>query len=182
VIAEDLRRAVDADAPWRLVAGHLERARELGLDAVNRLLYVDLLTYVPGDLLRLADRTSMQVGLEVRVPFLDHRLVEAALAVPGREKLRHRRGKLLLRRIARSWLPPEIVRAPKRGFGVPMGEWLRGPLALEVTRVIEQVAPATGVLDRPALRAAWDAHRSGRANHEDILFATLVFARFVESR
>jgi len=182
VMAPSFLAQVDPWAPLRLVRGHIERGRDLGLDEVNRLLYTDLLTYIPGDLLRLADRTSMRFSLEVRVPYLNHRLVEAALGMPGGEKLRHGRRKRLLRRLSRRWLPPEVVRAPKRGFGGPMAAWLRGPLAPAMERAVEITAPETGVLERAALREAWREHRSGRASHEEILWATLVFARWAEAR
>lgn len=180
VFRREFAERVDRQSPLRSIAAHFERADELGLDSVNRLLYTDLLTYIPDDLLVLADRTSMRVGLEVRVPFLDHRLVEAALAMPGRDKLRGRRLKQNLRQLARRRLPPELIDAPKRGFSVPMAEWLRGPLAAEMTRAVDEIAPATGVLERSALRRAWEAHQAGRANHEELLWSTLMFSLWAE--
>jgi asparagine synthase (glutamine-hydrolysing) len=181
ILSSEFSKDAELSAPVDEIARHLQRADELGLDAVNRLLYVDLHTYVPGDLLPLADRTSMLFGLEVRVPFLDHRLVETALGVPGNEKLRFGRTKILLRRIAQDLLPSEVLSGPKRGFSVPMAEWLRGPLSDEMTRAVENTAPATGLMSREGLREAWSQHRSGRVNHEDILWATLVFSRWAES-
>ena len=181
VIAEQLRSDVDPSSPLEEIGACLERARALGCDPLNRLLYTDLVTYVPNDLLVLADRTSMRAGLEVRVPFLDHRLVERALAIPGGEKIRGSELKAGLRRLAGSWLPAEVVTGPKRGFSVPMADWLRGPLRDAMTRAVEVTAPETGLLDRDALREAWRAHAGGNENHEEILWATLVFARWAES-
>lgn len=175
-----LRREVNPEAPFEIVRGHLERAEELGLDLVNRLLYTDLRTYIPGDLLTVADRASMRVGLEVRVPFLDHELVAQALGVPGREKVGFRETKRLLRRIAQDRLPKGVVRGAKRGFSVPMAEWLRGPLAQEVEGLVEQSGAATEVLQKRKLRQLWEEHRTRRANHEDLLWATLVFGRWAQ--
>jgi asparagine synthase (glutamine-hydrolysing) len=173
---------VNTSAPFERISGCLERARELGCDRVNRLLYTDLLTYVPDDLLTLSDRTSMRFGLELREPFLDYRVVEHALAMPGSAKIRGRELKAGLRRIARDWLPAEIVDAPKRGFSVPMAQWLRGPLACEMESVVKKAGPETGLLDPQALSDAWQGHRSGRANHEQILWAALVFSRWADSQ
>ncbi len=180
-LAPAFARRVDPDGPLDRIESLFAEADGLGLDRVNRLLYTDLSTYIPDDLLTLADRTSMRFGLEVRVPFLDHRLVAHALTIPGREKVRGRRLKLLLRRLAERWLPHEVVHGPKRGFSVPMADWLRGPLAPAVERAVETVGPETGILDRDALRSAWAAHRSGRASHEDLLWAVLVFTRWAEA-
>jgi asparagine synthase (glutamine-hydrolysing) len=181
VTSEALRRSVDASAPLERIASCLGRARELGCDRVNRLLYTDLLTYIPDDLLTLSDRTSMRFGLELREPFLDYRVVQHALAMPGSDKLRGRELKAGLRAIARDWLPPEVVDGPKRGFSVPMAQWLRGPLAQEMSAVVDKTGPETGLLDPVALGSAWREHRAGRANHETILWAALVFSRWAEA-
>ena len=122
----------------------------------------------------------MRVGLEVRVPFLDHRVVEQALAIPGSEKIRGRTLKAMLKGVARPYLPASVIDGKKKGFSIPMDDWLRGPLCSEMTRAIEEVAPDTGYFDGDGLRRAWEAHRARRANHEEILWATLAFARWAE--
>src|SRR5262249_54454579 len=152
ILAPEFSARVDTGAPVARVAELLGQARGLGLDPVNSALYVDLHTFLIDDLLRCADRTSMAASLEVRVPFLERALVELARAIPGSMKVRGRRLKWILREVARTAVPPEIVTAPKRGFSVPMAEWLRGPLACFIDEAIEKHAPATGVLDRAALR------------------------------
>jgi len=176
-----LHRSIDTAAPLDRIAGFLERGHELGCDHTNRLLFTDLQTYIPDDLLTLSDRTSMRYGLELREPFLDYRVVQHALAMPGSTKIRGRQLKAGLRKVARNWLPPEVVDGPKRGFSVPMAQWLRGPLSQEMSDAVEKTAPETGLLDATALRRAWHQHRSGRANHEEILWATLVFTRWAEA-
>jgi asparagine synthase (glutamine-hydrolysing) len=97
---------------------------------------IDAVTELPGDILVKVDRTSMACSLEVRSPFLDHRLVQWALALP--DSVRSRRGetKPLLRDAVRALLPPEIASAPKRGFGVPLSEWMRGQLGVVAAEVL----------------------------------------------
>src|SRR5206468_11925975 len=97
-------------------------------DAINRMLYTDCRLGLPGDMLAKVDISSMANALEVRVPFLDHRLVECAFRIPGRWKIRALRGKRILRRAFRDVLPPEIRRRGKRGFEPPVGEWFRTEL------------------------------------------------------
>ena len=178
VLTDEFCSRVDRSSAVDHIGRHLRTAADLGLDPVNRLLYTDMHTYIADDLLPLADRTSMHVGLEVRVPFLDHRLSSHALSIPGSEKVRGRQLKALLKGIARAHLPPEVTQAPKKGFGIPMDDWLRGPLATAMTEAVEHSGPETGILERSTLRRAWEDHQSGRANHEEILWAALVFSRW----
>ncbi len=119
-------------------------ADEFGAPADTAQLYADLNTYLPEDLLTLLDRTSMAVSVEGRVPFLDHRLVEAALAVPPEVRASAGRQKALERRIAASHLPAEVLAAPKQGFASPVPAWIRSGLGASARRLL--TAPAT--LDR----------------------------------
>ncbi len=99
-------------------------------DPVTRAMIADLLTYLPGDLLPKIDMASMAHSLECRGPFLDHRVVELALAMPLKRKLRLRggRSKVVLKQAFAEYLPPSLATRPKMGFGVPLDRWFRGPL------------------------------------------------------
>src|SRR5438552_12546251 len=97
-------------------------------ERINRMLYADCRLGLPGDMLAKVDMASMANALEVRVPFLDHRVVEYAFRVPGCWKIGAMRGKRILRQVFRDVLPPEVVRRSKRGFEPPVGEWFRRDL------------------------------------------------------
>src|SRR3954447_13187321 len=129
LLSPDVRAEVDLDGPVRHLESHFARAR--AHHPLNRLLYVYLKTYVPDELLRATDAMSMLHSLEVRVPFLDHRLVERAMALPAHHKMQFTQGKRLLRQVARDTLDQPPSRG-KRGFSPPLISWLAGPLGEEV--------------------------------------------------
>lgn len=127
------------------------------LDPVNRVSYLELTTYMANTLLRDADCMSMANGLEVRVPLLDHKLVEYVLSVPGEMKLDSRIPKHLLVKAMRGLLPKEIVHRPKKGFTLPFEHWLRGQLKSSVETVLSRLGegPLGSVLDQAAVTHVW---------------------------
>jgi asparagine synthase (glutamine-hydrolysing) len=135
---------------------------------------------LPSQMLTKVDRTSMARSLEVRVPFLDHRLVELMAGVSARVQLPRLERKHVLRRAMGGKLPPELLRARKKGFNVPLREWFRSgdPVARLEARI------ARGALDevarRPALQALLDEHRSARADHGNLFWILLQLAGWCE--
>jgi asparagine synthase (glutamine-hydrolysing) len=145
---------------------YLEKWREALCDSdEERALHADLALYMPDDILVKVDIASMCHGLECRAPLLDHHLVELAARVPAREKFRLRRTKVLLKRAVRPWLPSILLDRPKRGFAVPVGSWLRGPL-LPLLRetVLSPRARARGIFEPRAIERLLDEHARGTWN------------------
>src|SRR5207302_3582976 len=161
-------------------------APEPRIDPVDAVLRADTLLYLPGDVLAKVDIASMANSLEARSPLLDHRLVEFCAALPSSYKLRGRTSKWLLRQLMRDRLPPAILTRPKMGFGVPVGEWLRGELRplLEDT-VLSRRALNRGYFRPAAVRSLVDEHTSRRADRTPHLWALLMlemwFQTFVDA-
>jgi len=154
---------------------HVEAAweRRAGLGAIDRLMAVDLDTYLSDDLLAKVDVTSMANSLEVRSPLLDHELMELAAAMPVRLKARGTEGKVVLRDAVREWLPDEILDRPKQGFAVPLDGWLRAEMRDLPEDVLLDPAATEREIFRPdAVRGLIEEHREGR-DRADQLWAMI---------
>ena len=140
-------------------------------------LYLDYKTYLPDDILALSDRLSMAHSLEVRVPFVDHRLVEAAYPLADRERIGWGKPKKLLRAMLQSRLPAAHFSAPKRGFVGPTASWLRNELRPLVTDELsgERLA-RLGIFRPETVQQFLDVHFTGRQNREGVLWALLSFS------
>lgn len=149
-------------------------ARALVPDFLARMQFVDSLTYLPDDILAKVDRASMAVSLEARVPLLDHRVVQLAWRLPTHMRVRGGRGKWILRRVLKRYVPERLFERPKAGFDVPVGEWLRGPLREWAEELLSARALARHGLFEPApIRARLAAHLSGREDWQHALWAVL---------
>jgi asparagine synthase (glutamine-hydrolysing) len=150
--------------------------RERFPDDVSWMQYLDTLTYLPDDILAKVDRASMAVALEVRVPLLDHRVVELSWRLPQRLKLRGGKGKWLLRQIAYKYVPKALLERPKMGFGVPIDQWLRGPLKEWAGDLLSSSAMnGAGLLDRTPIAEKWAEHQAGARNWQYFLWNVLMF-------
>jgi len=172
------RDALDFRKGESLLVGYFEAApAQSGLD---RTLYMDIKTYLPGDLLVKADRMSMATSLEGRSPFLDHELMAWAARLPERYKLRGRTGKYLLRKAFRDQLPASVLQHRKQGFGIPVGAWLRGPLR-EWSRGI--ISSQLGDwFSEKALAQLFREHDSQQADHGKRLWALVVLASWLAGK
>ena len=139
---------------------------------LDKTLYTDLHTYLPGDLLVKADRMTMAASLEGRSPFLDHEIVEWSARVPDQLKVKGRSGKYLLKKAFAKEFPESIKGRGKQGFGIPVSAWFRGPLYdWSKQMLLADGSPLHKWLDRDALKQIIDEHQSGRVDHGKRLYA-----------
>jgi asparagine synthase (glutamine-hydrolysing) len=186
VVAEDdasayLRLTSQWSDPEALVPGARESPQlgpgpDLALDETERMQFLDTVSYLPGDILTKVDRASMSVSLEVRTPILDHRVAEFAWTLPLEVKIRNGQSKWPLRQLLYRYVPPRLVDRSKSGFGVPIGEWLRGPLKGWAEDLLEERAlRQAGILAPAPIRARWREHVEGRRNWQHALWNVLMF-------
>jgi asparagine synthase (glutamine-hydrolysing) len=148
---------------------------------VETMMLLDAETYLPGDILTKVDRATMGVGLEARIPLLDHRVVEFAWRLPLHLRIKHGMGKWLLRQVLYRYIPSSFIDRPKTGFTVPIGEWLRGDLyewaaaLLEPGRLLRE-----GYLDPDVVASMWDRHLNGTENSQYQLWNLLMFQAWAE--
>ncbi len=153
-----------------------------GMDAVEQMLYLDARTYLPDDILTKVDRASMDASLEARAPFMDHRLVEFAWSLPTDLKIRDGQTKWLLRQVVRRRVPDALVDRPKAGFGIPVGDWLRGPLRPWAEALLDPVRiRAEGYLDPDMVAGLWAAHLGGRSDSRYEVWSILMFQAWLDA-
>lgn len=150
-------------------------------DPAAWMMFQDMRSYLPDDILCKVDRAAMGVSLETRAPFLDPGVLEVSARVPTAMKIRNGKGKWILRQILYSYVPPALIERPKTGFGIPVGDWIRGPLRpwAEELLSLEHLG-RDGLLDPASIRRAWAEHCSGRRDWTHRLWIVLMFQAWQE--
>lgn len=150
-------------------------------DMTEYMMYFDLITYLPNDILVKVDRASMGVSLEARVPLLDHHVVECAWKIPLTLKVQQWQGKQILKNILSKYVPAALFERPKMGFGVPIDSWLRGPLRDWGEELLRPCRlRAEGFFDADLVHDKWQTHQSGKMNYQHHLWDLLMFQAWLE--
>ena len=150
-------------------------------DPVLKMMIWDAVSYLPDDILQKVDRAAMGVSLETRVPFLDHRVAELAWRMPLNMKLRDGQGKWALRQVLYRHVPRELIERPKTGFGIPVNQWLRGPLRAWAEELLDPKRLAQGgLLEAAPIQACWKEHLAGTHDWTSRLWAVLMLQAWIE--
>jgi asparagine synthase (glutamine-hydrolysing) len=147
------------------------------------MMAMDAQSYMVDDVLVKVDRASMANSLETRIPILDHRVIELAWRLPMDMKVRAGKGKWILRETLYQHIPRELIERPKKGFSIPLGEWLRGPLREWAASLIDDaILRQQGYFDAALIREVWQLHLSGKADRSRQLWSILMFQAWYQEQ
>jgi asparagine synthase (glutamine-hydrolysing) len=177
LFSPEFHRELQGYQAVEVLRAHASRAPEHPL---SRVQYLDMKTYLVGDILTKVDRASMAHSLEVRVPILDHEIVEWISGLPPELKLRRREGKYLFKRALVPYVPSDVLYRPKMGFAVPLSTWFRGPLRERVREaILGSVLADSGIFDNGFLEEMVAQHQSGLYDYSAGIWSLLMFEAFL---
>lgn len=149
-------------------------------DPLKLIQYLDIKTWLPGDILTKVDRASMANSLEVRAPLLDHVFIEWAFSINSADNIRGNEGKFAFKKALEPYVDHNILYRPKMGFSIPLAEWFRGPLKSSLrSAILSENMLDSGYFSSSALHNMINEHTSGKSNHADALWCLLMFAKFM---
>lgn len=172
---------VGAAEPPSQATGHAPSLHGLGV--IERMMALDMLGYLPDDILVKVDRAAMAISLETRVPYLDHHVAEFAWQLPFEFKIRDGQTKWILRKLLDRYIPRRLIERPKMGFGIPLGTWLRGPLRDWAEALLDERRLRDEGYFRPErIRRMWEAHLHGSVDEQYRLWGVMMFQSWLEAR
>ena len=174
LVNDDTRRHVGDYDPFHVTKYYYEKAD--AEDHLSKILYTDLKTYLPGDILVKVDRMSMANSLEVRAPILDHKVIEFAASIPYNLKYRGKEKKYILKESFKKILPEEILYRKKMGFSVPLASWFRSDIRAFASEYI--FSPNAGLyhfFNRNTVEDIWNKHQCRTRNYGTVLWSLLMF-------
>jgi asparagine synthase (glutamine-hydrolysing) len=178
LFSRELVRDLQGYNAVEVLRSHVDRCGSA--DPLSRVQYADFKTYLPGDILTKVDRASMASSLEVRVPLLDHTLVDWAARLPSGLKLHGREGKFIFKAALEPYVAKDILYRPKQGFAVPLAEWFRGPLRRRLRdTVLGPALRSSGLFDMATLATLFDQHQSGDRDHSAVLWTLSMMEAFL---
>lgn len=152
------------------------KSNDIGLNPIEKMMYNDTLTYLKDDILCKVDRASMACSLEIRVPFLDHRLVEFSWRLPHNMKIRNNKSKWILKQVLYKYIPKKLIDRPKAGFAIPISYWLRGTLREWGEDLLNETnLKKDGIFNSDAIKQLWVEHQSKNFDHSNKLWSILMF-------
>jgi asparagine synthase (glutamine-hydrolysing) len=180
LITDDTRRKIGEYDPFHLTAHFYNKADTD--DHLSKILYTDLKTYLPGDILVKVDRMSMAHSLEVRAPILDHRVIEYAAAIPAALKYKHGEKKYIFKQALEHKLPHDILYRKKMGFSVPLADWFRNELRQQAeNRLCSPDSRLSEFFNMKTVQQIWQTHQTGRRNYGTVLWSLYMFDRWLET-
>ena len=179
--SDDFKKQLDGYTSLEVFRHH-EANYKGAHDPLSLIQYLDIKTYLVGDILTKVDRASMAHSLEVRVPFLDHHFVEWCAGLPFESKINNGQGKAILKRVMGPHLPSEILYRNKRGFSVPLAQWFRGPLKEEMhDQLTSREFSELGLFDNDFITKSIAQHVSGKGDHSTLIWTLLMFSFFIKN-
>ena len=143
---------------------------------LEKVMLMDTINYLPDDILVKVDRASMSVSLETRAPFLDPRVFRYAWSLPSSLKINGSKTKFILREVLSNYIPKEMIERPKKGFGIPLDDWLRGPLKNWADALLnKELINSEKLLNAEVVEKLWSDHSQGKINNGPLLWNILMF-------